>query len=107
MSERPLNGDGLSLIPLGFGRELQQVAKSFPAERTYRIADCDSETTGPEATRLPAIPSRWDALRAAKRGLLFVVHLCRQNDLIEAEAVRMNTHLNAPTPEIHPDSRSG
>ena len=37
-SERPLNGDRLPSNRLGFGRRLQQAAKSFPAERTYRNA---------------------------------------------------------------------
>lgn len=37
MGGRPLDGDVWCFYPHGFGRRLLQTAKSFPAERTYRI----------------------------------------------------------------------
>jgi len=56
---------------------------------------------------MSAIPSRRDALRAAKSGLLVLSHQCRQNDTRQPDIDHQDTHLIAPTSENHPDSRSG
>ena len=55
--------------------------------------DCDSVPPG-RASR-------------SESGLLFLSHQSRTNDVIQPDGDHQDKHLNAPTSENHPDSRSG